>query len=210
LPVVGIPFRKVQEEVNEIENLVLVTPDFADAMDPHEVPPCGPGMETMSPSHSELYCKGMIEVPACGPCGASEPCVCTAPGLGCNVGGAAAGFGPHVAPMGAAAMATDSLPPGATPFYGPAMGVPLETIEPTPADSAAPNGTPVQPQESAVPSGAQPPDPAASRPRPQWQRTAGAPMNRNIRPNPVVGPTLSGPATSTPGLIGPIGYDVQK
>ena len=35
-------------------------------MDPHEVPPCGPGMFTTSPSNGELYLHGYIEVPKCG------------------------------------------------------------------------------------------------------------------------------------------------
>lgn len=69
LPYVGVPFRRVREEVNEIELLILVTPEFADAMDPQEVPPCGPGMYTTSPSSGELYLHGYLEVPRCPPNG---------------------------------------------------------------------------------------------------------------------------------------------
>lgn len=68
LPWFGAPFRRVQERTNEIELLVFVTPEFCEAMDPHEVPPCGPGMLTTSPTDSELYGRGYLEVPKnCGP-----------------------------------------------------------------------------------------------------------------------------------------------
>jgi pilus assembly protein CpaC len=69
VPYVGALFRRVHEEKNEIETLILVTPEFADAMDPHEVPQCGPGMRTASPTDWELYMEGHIEVPnPCPPC----------------------------------------------------------------------------------------------------------------------------------------------
>lgn len=212
LPIIGAPFRKVQEQVNEIENLVLVTPDFADAMDPGEVPQCGPGMETMSPSDCEFYWRGQLEVPACGPCGASDPCQCTAPGLRCENGPyGQAGYGAYGGqPMGPAAMATDALPQG-TPMYGNNSGGPIESVAPTPADSANPAGPATGPLlNPQSPGSSMPPDPAANRVPPQWQRTASAVTSRQIRSNPNHRPMVNTPATSTPGLIGPIGYDVQK
>jgi pilus assembly protein CpaC len=222
LPIIGIPFRKQQEQVNEIENLVLVTPDFADAMDPCEVPQCGPGMETMSPSNGQLYWKGMIEVPACGPCGACQPCVCPAPGQACNILGGNGNCGANGcstcgggAPMGPAAMATDSMQQQGYGSqqgmpYGGQIGAPVQ-MTPTPADPTIPTGPAVGPQfEPVSPGQTIPPDPAANRTPPQWQRTAALPANRSIRTNPPTAPTLIGPSTSTPGLIGPIGYDVQK
>lgn len=63
LPWVGTLFRHVESLENEIELLVTVTPEFADAMDPHEVMPGGPGIATTVPSDKELYFKGYIEVP---------------------------------------------------------------------------------------------------------------------------------------------------
>jgi pilus assembly protein CpaC len=204
IPIVGVPFRKVSEQVNEVESLVLVTPDFVEAMDPHEVPQCGPGMETMSPAHCELYWRGMIEVPACGPCGASDPCTCNAPGLRCeNCGQGSGGFAPAggyppagygqggfapagYGPTGPAVMATDGMQ-----MNGGSMGVPVESGMPTLADPAVPSDPTTGPiMEPIVPGDANPPDPAARRTPPGWQRTANG--------------------TSTPGLIGPIGYDVQK
>ena len=69
VPYLGALFRRVHEEKNEIETLILVTPEFAEAMDPHEVPQCGPGMRTASPSDWELYMEGHVEVPnPCPPC----------------------------------------------------------------------------------------------------------------------------------------------
>jgi pilus assembly protein CpaC len=70
IPYLGVPFRRVRESVEEVELLILVTPEFVDAMDPQEVPPCGPGMYTTSPSSCELYMHGYLEVPSCPPNGA--------------------------------------------------------------------------------------------------------------------------------------------
>lgn len=63
LPWVGTAFRTVREEYNEVELLIMVTPEFVDAMDPEEVPDCGPGQSTESPCNKDLYFKGLIEVP---------------------------------------------------------------------------------------------------------------------------------------------------
>ena len=74
LPIVGALFRRVHEEKNEIETLIMVTPEFTEAMDPHEVPPCPPGSTTMSPSDWQLYMAGQIEVPSrCTSCGGTYP-----------------------------------------------------------------------------------------------------------------------------------------
>ena len=75
VPFVGAAFRRVREEINEIELLILVTPEIVDAMDPHQVPPCGPGQGTTSPDDIELYGKGYHEVPRCcadGTCAACQ------------------------------------------------------------------------------------------------------------------------------------------
>lgn len=75
LPWFGAPFRRVTERQNEVELVILVTPEFAEAMDPNEVPPCGPGQLTASPTDVELYWRGYLEVPKkcdngnCGPGG---------------------------------------------------------------------------------------------------------------------------------------------
>lgn len=75
LPLVGSMFRRVREERNDIELLITVTPEFVGAMDPHETPRGGPGLNSMSPSDFELYVNGNIEVPnnlAGGDCSTSS------------------------------------------------------------------------------------------------------------------------------------------
>ncbi|MEX2175715.1 MAG: pilus assembly protein N-terminal domain-containing protein [Pirellulaceae bacterium] len=66
LPWFGAPFRKVTNTRNEIELLIFVTPEFCEAMDPSEVPPCGPGQLTVSPNDAEFYGRGYLEVPKAG------------------------------------------------------------------------------------------------------------------------------------------------
>lgn len=63
LPLLGIPFRHVSDQYNEVETLILVTPHLIDGMDACQVPPGGPGYATSNPDNCELYCKGHIEVP---------------------------------------------------------------------------------------------------------------------------------------------------
>jgi pilus assembly protein CpaC len=105
VPYIGALFRRVQETNNEIELLIMVTPELVEPMDPQEVPPCGPGMETTSPSDCELYMKGYLEVPNCCPNGAAAP-GCQ-PGLPAGLQGpvpapAPAAPGPRVVPQGSA------------------------------------------------------------------------------------------------------------
>jgi pilus assembly protein CpaC len=103
LPYVGAAFRKTHEETNEIELVVLVTPEIVDAMDPCDVPPCMPGMASRSPDDCEFYWKGHIEVPSCGPCAASD----------CLWGGEGRmGAGPE--PVPAPGSANGGKPPAAT------------------------------------------------------------------------------------------------
>lgn len=67
VPYIGAAFRKVKENVNEVELIILVTPEFVEPMDASEVPQCGPGTRTASPSDWELFAKGHLEVPNCCP-----------------------------------------------------------------------------------------------------------------------------------------------
>jgi pilus assembly protein CpaC len=75
IPYLGAAFRTVHENVNEIELLIMVTPELVDGMAACEVPPCGPGMETTSPTDWELYLKGHLEVPNCCPTGNGGVCL---------------------------------------------------------------------------------------------------------------------------------------
>jgi pilus assembly protein CpaC len=149
LPYFGAPFRRVQERTNEIELLIFVTPEFCEAMDPSEVPPCGPGELTTNPTDWELYMRGYMEVP--------KNCQ---PGM--------QGSGGHGGPMGPG---LEQLPPtqgqpaqGGSARVTPAstnggrtaMGTPARTVSATrTAGSSQGGGRPqaaaAQPQKQAAP-----------------------------------------------------------
>ena len=77
IPYLGALFRSNRESQNEIELLIMVTPNFAGAMDCHEVPPGGPGYNSNAPLGQELMGKGYIEVPpGCSPQGSCPPGNC--------------------------------------------------------------------------------------------------------------------------------------
>ena len=197
LPYIGAAFRRVEEEVEEIELLIMVTPEFVDGLAPHEVPCCGPGMETVSPTHCELYGKGYIEVPSCGPCGALiGP---AGPGCQCGPDG---GYSAPGQPSFGYVQGGMTPPAPATPMtIGPEVQMPHESAQPE-SDAIPPT-----PQDPASGVG-ELPDPSASyqpRNNPAYADIditprAGVWQNRVPRES----------ATSTPGLIGPIGYDIQK
>ncbi len=63
IPYLGALFRINREIQNEVELLITVTPDFAAPMDPCEVPPGGPGLNSGWLTDHELYWKGYMEVP---------------------------------------------------------------------------------------------------------------------------------------------------
>jgi pilus assembly protein CpaC len=63
VPWAGSLFRRTSERNNEVELVIMVTPEYAEAMDATEVPPCGPGQLTTSPTDVELYFRGYREVP---------------------------------------------------------------------------------------------------------------------------------------------------
>ncbi len=74
VPYLGAMFRKVEEENNEIELLITVTPELVDALDAHEAPRCGPGMTTDSPNDWQLFMRGHHEVPKCCPACGGQGC----------------------------------------------------------------------------------------------------------------------------------------
>jgi pilus assembly protein CpaC len=162
MPIIGVPFRRTRDKVNEIELLVLVTPEFVDAMDPGEVPCDGPGYASTSPNNHDLYCSGHVEVPLqCYPTRGLRSCgddSCNGgQGAGCNCGG----NGGH---GGNGAVITDGMNmPGGVGYenesHGPTMvtdQAPNET-GPTPAPGAPslPSGqsSPVVPDDLPMPPG---------------------------------------------------------
>jgi pilus assembly protein CpaC len=67
VPYLGVPFRSVHALTNEVETLVMLTPEIVDGLEPGQVPTCLPGMTTAEPSDWELFFKGHLEVPNCCP-----------------------------------------------------------------------------------------------------------------------------------------------
>jgi len=106
IPYIGAAFRRVEHVDNEIELLIMVTPELVEAMDQEEVPRCGPGMGTRSPNDVQAYLGGHLEMPACNGCG----------GFGCqSCAGYAPQGTPQVAPVGevpAAGQGSFPQPPG--------------------------------------------------------------------------------------------------
>lgn len=225
IPYIGALFRDVQEEMNEIELLILVTPEFVDGMEPHEVPPCGPGMESVSPTNCQLYFGGHLEVPSCGQC-APNGCVTNC----------ANAYNPIHQPGGGYAMSSDAMPgyvpsPAQAPVevyeggqetqggYEPAYSNPAydnvgegqEVEVPLPVQSTLPQ-PPAPPVQSLPPQSnvEQESDSSAIRfPSPWQQSKPVAEYNRQAPQTPNLTQPIRS-ATSTPGLIGPIGYDMEK
>jgi pilus assembly protein CpaC len=218
IPYLGALFRDVSEETNEVELLIMVTPEFADGMEPHEVPPCGPGMETVSPNNCQLYFGGHLEVPACGACAPSGcPMNCatsynmTQPsGYSMSSDG-----GSNYMPMPAPAEAYGAEPVPAEGYYQPAyssVGEP-QAVEvpalPPQRQPSMPQAQPSQPAPVPMPEETMP-DPSAIKFPSPWQDSQPLVQHNQQAPQT---PTLTAPirsATSTPGLIGPIGYDMEK
>ncbi len=141
LPFVGRAFSRVEEKLNEVELLIVVTPELVAPLNPHEVPPCGPGQLTVSPNDKELYSYGYLEVPNCA---AAAP-----------VAGASAG----PMPQGVDAV----QPPAGAAMYGPGAGPavgPSRRIESVPAPQSSlpnlPNNAVVPASPLTVPSSGTP------------------------------------------------------
>ncbi|MDX1963189.1 MAG: pilus assembly protein N-terminal domain-containing protein [Pirellulales bacterium] len=183
LPYLGVPFRRNAEEINEVELLILVTPQFVNGVDASEVPPCGPGMSSTSPADCDFYFRGYMEVPNCGPC---------APGSNCDDGQflqpttnqvilPGMPSGPTVAPSTKA----EDLPPGTSSAVRGVGNVPSSPYLATPA-----NGVPQ----------------TASRPVRPAEAARGELIGTRAVPGRSAAPTTR-PGSNSGGLIGPIGYD---
>jgi pilus assembly protein CpaC len=187
MPFVGAAFRTTRQREEEIELVILVTPELAAGLDPCEVPRCFPGMHTDIPNDCEMYMRGYMEVPSKGPCGPN----------GCGPDGCAPapGVDPAAYYQGAPvppAQGFEVIPPGtqgtaprAVPNQGttsirrqPTFGNPMRT-------AANPQGMPA---------------------------TSGAVNNRynpTLQQRPIAGGQQNS-AGSAPGFIGPVGYDVKN
>jgi pilus assembly protein CpaC len=180
LPYIGVPFRRVESEENEIELLIMVTPELVQGMEQCEVPPGGPGLATQVPSDCELGFHGYIEVPkCCGPDGGVlEPGLMGTPGV--PVEGEVIPAPSGNAPKGAPA------PPAGGPGPGGA------SKPPPPPPSATMRTRPV-------------PTPTTSS-----RATAQSNRQYSYIPSTPNRGGAATASSGTPGLIGPQGYDVRN
>jgi len=148
LPGVGRFFSRVEEKANEVELLVIVTPELIAPLDPHQLPECGPGQLTVSPDDKELYCYGYLETPNCAQAG---------PGQGPYWPSTPAEFGAGWRPEGAA---PSPLSRDGAPVSGPQRAERIRA--PHPVVPEAPNGSAVTPGAVSPPDSAAPSPPSAS------------------------------------------------
>jgi len=225
LPIIGVPFRKTEDKVNEIELLIMVTPEFVDAIEPYDVSCGGPGYATTSPTNCQLFCGGQLEVPThCNPIRGMTAC-------GECSGGCGNGNGCDCGPQGP----VDSIISDGVQMQGGTGYDDGPTPMPMPMPSTTPNrsnGTPVEPDSMTLPPAneSEPLPPQASQSGPaaasQSARSGGSPQYTAPRPysptrQPVFvrnavspdNPTADDKTASAPaenaGLIGPIGYDAE-
>ncbi len=191
VPYVGALFRRVHHHNNEIELLILVTPELVGAMDAHEVPPCGPGSMTTDPNDWDLFMRGHLEVPNCCPPGGVDCAACVSGGRAGMGGGWSEGevHGDRSLP-GEGGM-VEPAPNGST------RGLTPPAADPPVGDSASVSRQPGV-RRPAFPA---PPGHPAARPhspptRHHPQTAPNRPPTEGIAPKAV--------------FIGPVGYDVLK
>ncbi len=213
LPYIGAPFRRIRDVAEDIELLILVTPELVDALDPDQVPPCGPGERTTQPNNREFYWQGYTEVPACCTDGSCEACQ----------GGAAAGDRGGMLPPGAVEIPPGQPAPAQTPAQAPAQGASRGWSRP-PATARAPANNRA-PANARVPVNTRS---ASLSTAPSWggakadfanagtveltDRAVATGAGPSYRRNDTANPPVSAPAAleSGPGLIGPLGYAVKN
>jgi len=140
VPYLGAAFRRVDNETNEIELLIMVTPELVEAVGPDEIPPCVPGLNSTDPTDVDLYLKGFPEVPTCCPNGTER-------GSGCA---SCATPAMPAEPMGQ----WEAPSPGGTPsmIMGPNQpGPPVLPSDVGPSMAAPAEGGSVMPSAAPVP-----------------------------------------------------------
>ena len=191
VPYLGALFRRVEHNINEIELLILVTPELVEAMDADEVPLCGPGMRTANPDDWDLFMRGHLEVPnCCPPCGTDGmPCGQT------DDTGMIGGWGDGSPAEEVSTPGSNAPQPQPA---GPTLNPPSR---PSANDAAA--GRMAPPARTVAR------QPVSSL---QPRQTAPRPYNRSPQPNPQpqAGQVHAADASAAPVFIGPIGYDVLK
>lgn len=202
LPWLGSAFRRVTHEKNEIELLIMVTPELVDAMDCHEVPPGGPGLNSAAPTDLDLYGRGHLEVPLGGIHGYDGDPSCGPDYLPQD----GTQYGPVDVQQGEVTPNAEAIPPGASAAR-------RYNVDPSVARNASqryayPTTNLANRQQSRL--SRLPEDPA---PRPAVAARPYQAQRTQARP--------TAPATTRPsarrqtprrddGFIGPLGYDLKK
>ena len=204
LPYLGMMFRRVQENRNEIELLVMVTPELVAPMNAEEVPGLGPGMQTTSPNDWQLFVRGHIEVPlCCQGCG----------GSGCSQCNSEAAVAPGM--IGG----SDEELQGAETLN---FSEPVDSNRRSGRRQAHQAAAPFTSSETLDVSDSRTPDlpmprttiasdtaqrPAARRAAVSERVSSENPHNRSSQSTPSTTPE-SDVSSQLPGIMGPIGYDV--
>ena len=134
LPLVGRAFSRIEEHVNEVELMIMVTPELIAPLDPHQVPQCGPGQLSASPNDHEFYSYGYPEVPNCclGQKKASGgPATCPPPSPTPSS---------VEMPNGDTSFGTQVPPPATVPLRAPALPVPTDRRISTVSHPDSPTG----------------------------------------------------------------------
>ncbi len=185
IPYIGAPFRHVAEKNNEIELLIMVTPEIVEPLMPHQVPPLGPGMNSASPRGTALYLRGEIEVPS----------HCSLPTGYAMPNGEYESFVPGV---------YEEILPRELPEPQ-ATSEPNSSAEFSPRTQQSPFSIPARYDGSEMTTSLAPHGRRATR-IPPVVPTSGS--NRPLVFTPVV--PLDAKDVEVPGLIGPLGYDHQR
>ena len=201
MPIVGVPFRKTENTINEVELLIVVTPEFVDPIDSCEAPCGGPGTYTTSPNNRGLYCGGYMEVPtACNPtqglgsCG-QDPCGHCNNGCQCNGAPVMNGGMPVQGMSGQIMMPTAATQMSGGSGYDDSTNI--NTVLPSPESDSGANAAPT---ETTSPSPAPPdltlPESAATEksPKPAEQAKPAADVFKQTA-QPPLPPQPAAPAT---------------
>lgn len=209
LPYLGTWFRRVEYRHNEVELLILVTPELASGMNADQVPKCLPGSRTTGPNDWELYLQGHIEVPKCCADGSCEKCRKESEGFrntsvqvgGPGLIGAFDGQGRMLPLMDGESFASGAsdrrtaLPSGletplSSPPWTPFVVPSSDRAPPEPTGLIPQPGLPsaVSRENPPLPSATVPPSPPQDVPSPPGASTTG----------------------ELPGFLGPVGYDVAQ
>jgi pilus assembly protein CpaC len=200
LPYVGALFRNMKGEDDEVELLLMVTPQLVEAMDPCDVPPGGPGLSTSSPTDWQMYMKGHIEVPRCPADDACRPSLSN---------GTIYEYGRHLEgamapPPVSGVVPQEEVIESPAPITPPSAKRPRSPAPPPMLPTTASNRkvAPARPALTVEP----------APPRSEGNLTIDnrsvsyRPNNRSSRNE----AAIAKKAQSPPGLIGPVGYDLKQ